>query len=346
MSLPMRSPSPEEDSASAPSPALFVDTVMGYQRTAATRAAVELGLFTAIAAGADTAAALATRMGVAPRGAEILADYLAVLGFIRKSGGRYSLTPSSAAFLDSRSPAYIGGIVDFLASPEMTGLLVRDPAAFVRNGGSVGLANIAPDNPVWVKFASSMMPLMAGTADEVAGRVAAWPKPPTKVLDIAAGHGCWGIAIAKAVPGAEIHAVDWRAVLQLAERNAQKADVAARYHLVPGSAFDVDWGTGFDLVLLPHFLHHFDAETCAGLLRKVRASLAPGGQVLAIENVVSEDGLSPPWPAAFSFLMLATTPSGEAFTAAKYDAMARAAGFAGVTIDEMPPAPHSLLTFL
>jgi len=345
MSSPMRSSSPEADLASGPSPAPFIDAVMGYQRTAAIRAAVELDFFTAIASGADTAVALAESTGTAPRGARILADYLAVLGFLQKSAGRYSLTPSSAVFLDNRSPAYMGGIVDFLASPEMTSLLVQDPASYVRNGGSVRLANIAPDNPIWVKFAAAMMPLMAGTADELAARVAAWPTPPRKMLDIAAGHGRWGIAVAKALPEAEVHAVDWSAVLQLARRHAEAAGVGARYHLVPGSAFDVDWGEGYDLVLVPHFLHHFDPETCAGVLRRARASLSPGGQVLAIENVVSDDGLSPPWPAAFSFLMLATTPKGEAFTAAGYEAMARAAGFNGVTIEAMPPAPHSLLTF-
>nr|WP_244540145.1 class I SAM-dependent methyltransferase [Kaistia soli] len=318
---------------------------MGFQKTAAARAAVEVGVFKAIAAGADDASAIASATSSSERGVEILCDYLAFLGLLQKRDGRYGLTPSSAVFLDPESPAYFGGVVAFLASPEILGLLLDDPAAYVRNGGAVGLANIAPDNPIWIKFASAMTPLMAATADEVGERVAAWPRPPRKVLDIAAGHGRWGIAVGKAVPGSEVYAVDWRAVLQLAGRNAQEAGIGARYHPVPGSAFDVDWGQGYDLVLVPHFLHHFDPETCAGLLRKVRASLAPGGQVLAIENVVSEDGLSPPWPAAFSFLMLATTPKGEAFTAREYDDMARAAGFNGVTIEAMPPAPHSLLTF-
>ncbi|WP_442358277.1 methyltransferase [Kaistia dalseonensis] len=341
----MRSTSPESEMQSAPSPAFFIETVMAYQKTAAIKAAVDLGLFSAIGAGADTADRLASETGAARRGVEILADYLAVLGFLTKAGGRYGLTPSSAVFLDRKSPAYLGGVVDFLASPEMTGLLVQDPAAFVRNGGSVGLANMAPDNPVWIKFAAAMMPMMAPSAEGIAARVAAWPHPPRKVLDIAAGHGRWGIAVGRAVPGAEIVAVDWREVLKLAERNAAEAGLGTRYRTIPGSAFDVDWGTGYDLILVPHFLHHFDAETCAGLLRKVRGSLAPGGQVLVIENVIDEDGLAPPWPAAFSFLMLGTTPHGKAYTAREYEAMGRAAGFSGLTIEAMPPAPHSLLVY-
>jgi hypothetical protein len=101
---------------SDPSPALFLDTVNAYQRTEALLAAVELDLFTHVAAGRDTAPALATACA-APRGVRILADHLTLLGFLRKSGDRYALTPDSAAFLDRASPAYLGGAVEFLLAP-------------------------------------------------------------------------------------------------------------------------------------------------------------------------------------------------------------------------------------
>ena len=44
-----------------PSPALFFDTISAYQRTEALRAAIELDLFSLVAAGRQTAAELAER---------------------------------------------------------------------------------------------------------------------------------------------------------------------------------------------------------------------------------------------------------------------------------------------
>ena len=62
-------------------------------------------------------------------------------------------------FLTITSPAWLGSIVGFLASPEMIALW-RDPVSYVRKGGSAGLDSIAPDHPVWVKFARAMVPFM------------------------------------------------------------------------------------------------------------------------------------------------------------------------------------------
>jgi hypothetical protein len=343
--MPAGHPEPAPGSATEVSPALFIDAVQAFQKTAAIRAAVELDLFTAIAAGAGSADAIAGKAGASPRGVRILCDFLTAHGFLTKAGDSYGLTPSSQVFLDRRSPAYMGGIVRFLAGPENLGLVLDDPGAYVRNGGSPGLANMAPDNPVWVKFAEAMVPFIAPVAEGVARQVAAWTDPPRKVLDIAAGHGLFGIAIGKAVPGATVVAVDWENVLAVAQRNAAAAKVAERYRTLPGSAFDVDWGTGYDLVLLPNFLHHFDQETCAGLLRKARASLAPGGRTVAIEFVPNPDRVSPPMPATFAFLMLATTPKGDAYTEADLALMARAAGYRGVTVTPLPPSPQSLVAF-
>jgi len=94
------------------------------------------------------------------------------------------------------------------------------------------------------------------------------------VLDIAAGHGVSAISVAQAVPQAEITAVDWQAVLEVAHANASAAGISDRYRTVPGSAFEVYWGRDFDLVLLTNFLHHFDQETCIKLLEKARQSLS------------------------------------------------------------------------
>ncbi len=63
--------------------------------------------------------------------------------------------------------------------------------------------------------------------------------------------------------------------------------------MLPGSAFDVEFGGPYDTVLLTNFLHHFDKPTCVSLLKKVRASLKPGGKAATLEFVPNEDRVSP-----------------------------------------------------
>ena len=140
------------------SPDLFMDAVLAYQQTAAIKAALELDLFSEIGKGNATAESLARTTGAAVRGVRILCDYLTVRGHLEKQGDQYRLTQSTAAFLDRSAPSWMGSVVEYLAAPEMMALFLGDPAAFVRNGGSIGLANNAPDHPIWVKFARAMGP--------------------------------------------------------------------------------------------------------------------------------------------------------------------------------------------
>jgi ubiquinone/menaquinone biosynthesis C-methylase UbiE len=327
------------------SPQAFIDAVSGYQKTAAVKAAVALDLFTAIENENGELSRIASRVQASERGVRMLCDYLTVHGFLQKETGCYRLTPSTSAFLTTSSPAWMGSIVDFLAAPEMMALWLDDPVAFVRNGGSVGLGNMAPDHPVWVKFARAMVPFVAPIAQNIAQQVGSWPKAPKRVLDIAAGHGVFGIAIAKAIPDAEVVATDWQAVLEVAKENAAAAGVSARHHTIAGSAFEVEWGTNFDLALITNFLHHFDRPTCVELLSKVRRSLSPGGRVLAVDFVPNEDRVSPPFAAAFSFVMLASTPRGDAYTVREFEEIGSEAGFSKVSVAPLPPSPESLITF-
>lgn len=327
------------------SPNLFVDAMLGYQKTAAIKAALALDLFSTIAATDGTPDSIGRQTQASPRGVRVLCDYLTVHGFLQKNGASYRLTPSTATFLTRSSPAWMGSAADFLAAPEMMSLWLDDPAAYVSNGGSVGLANVAADNPLWVNFAKAMVPFMAAQAAGLSAEVAGWDPPVRRVLDISAGHGMFGISVARAVAGAEITAVDWAAVLQVAKANAAAAGLADRYRVKPGSAFEVDWGGGFDLVLLTNFLHHFDRETCIALLAKAKACLGQQGRVVAVELVPNEDRVSPPFPAMFAFMMLGSTPAGEAYTEGEYAEMGRAAGFTRVSVSPIHPTPQSLVMF-
>lgn len=322
-----------------PSPEIIFETLTAYQRTAALKAAIELDLFTAIAEGAQTAEALAEKCNAATRGMRILCDYLVIGGFLTKAQNQYTLTPDSAVFLDRRSPAYMGSAVNFLVSPMLIESF-NQLTECVRKGGTAmsGEGSVEPENPVWVDFARAMAPLMAMPAELMAQLLDADAGESWKVLDIAAGHGIFGITLAKHNPNAEIFAVDWASVLAVAEENAQAAGVSSRHHQIAGSAFDVEFGEGYDLVLLTNFLHHFDQATNETLLRKIHAALKPGGRAVTLEFVPNADRVSPPTSAAFSMVMLATTMSGDAYTFAEFDEMFRNAGFASSEAHPLPPS--------
>jgi ubiquinone/menaquinone biosynthesis C-methylase UbiE len=332
------------DSHEGPSPELIFDTINAYQRSAALKAAVEIDLFTAIGEGSETAPQIAGRCRASERGVRILCDYLAITGFLNKQGDRYGLTPEAATFLDRRSPACWGGTIGFLLSPELTDAF-RDLTAAVRQGGTAvpEAGTLKPEHPVWVAFAQSMMPMMAMPAQQIARLVECEPNRKLKLLDIAAGHGLFGIAFAGQYPNLEVVALDWPNVLEVARENAQRAGVADRYQTLPGSAMEVEYGGPYDLVLLTNFLHHFDVPTCEALLRKVHAALAEGGRAVTLEFVPNEDRISPSIPAAFSLVMLATTPSGDAYTFQQLDSMFRNAGFSRSELHPLPPSPQQVI---
>jgi 2-polyprenyl-3-methyl-5-hydroxy-6-metoxy-1,4-benzoquinol methylase len=228
--------------------------------------------------------------------------------------------------------------VGFIGSTELTDNF-KDVAAVVRKGGTL-LAEegtVTAENPVWVEFARSMAPLMAMPAELLAKLCGADKAENCKVLDIAAGHGLFGITIARLNPGAEVTAVDWAGVLSVAKENAQAAGVADRYKTIAGSAFDVDYGSDYDYILLTNFLHHFDQPTCEKLLKKVHAALAPGGRAVTFDFVPNDDRVSPPVAASFSLMMLGTTPSGDAYTYAEFERMFRNAGFSSSELHPLPP---------
>jgi len=327
--------------AHQPNPESIFNALTAYQQTMALTGAIDLEIFTHIADGALTVKDIAQRSKASERGVRILCDYLTIHGFLSKTGDRYDLSADSAVFLNKRSPAYLGAIANFLVNDRGLSQF-RHVADIVRHGGTLDPGNMAPDDPVWVEFARSMVPIVIMPARSIAP-VVSEPGRKMKVLDIAAGHGMFGISVALHNPAAEIVAVDWKNVLEVALENATKAGVAGRYRTIAGSAFDVDLGTGYDVVLIPNFLHHFDPPTNVKLLKKVRAALKPGGLAATLEFVPNVDRVTPPTAAAFSLMMLGSTPHGDAYTFIELDRMFREAGFGESAMRDLPPSPERLI---
>ena len=293
-----------------PNPERIFNAINAYQLTEAIKAALDLGVFTVIANGTTTAPTIAQHVNASERGVRILCDYLTVKGFLTKNDGRYGLEPDTAVFLNRNSPAYMGSVANFLASDRSLAAH-HSIADAVRQGGCAVHDPFDPDEPIWVNFARHMMPMMRMLSENLAAALTK-EAPAHKVLDVAT-------------------------------ENAQQAGIADRHQLIPGSAFDTPFGEGYDLVLITNFLHHFDRATCISFLRKVHASLAPGGRAAILEFVPNPDRVTPPMPAAFSLIMLASTPSGDAYTFAELASMAQAAGFSRVIPSDAPVMPEQLI---
>jgi len=333
-----------DSTAAPPNPGLVFDMVNAHQRTAALKAAIDLDLFRAVGDGPGDTVSIARHCAASERGIRILCDFLTINGVLAKQDGHYKHTPSSAAFLDPRSPACMASVAQFLTNPQMNESYAH-LAEVVRSGRTIlpGSGSVEPENPVWVEFAEQMAPMMGPLAAPLGAMVLEGRKDPMRVLDIAAGHGLFGIEIAKQNPLSNVTGLDWAPVLRVALENARKAGVLDRYDMLPGSAFEVDFGGPYDAVLLTNFLHHFDQPTCIGLLKKVRAALKPGGRAVTLEFVPNEDRVSPPAPAAFSLIMLATTAAGDAYTLIELTAMYQAAGFTGVVGNPIPMSTHTVV---
>jgi ubiquinone/menaquinone biosynthesis C-methylase UbiE len=224
----------------------------------------------------------------------------------------------------------VAAAADFVYAPELREAFA-DVAAAVRRGGTVlaPAGTVAPEHPVWVRFARAMAPLMSTAAEAVVDVVGVDAARPLRVLDVAAGHGLFGIAFGRRHPGATITALDWSPVLEVARENARAAGLDGRYRTIAGSAFEADLAGPYDLVLIPNFLHHFDPPTCERFLTRVREALAPVGRAVTVEFVPDPDRVSPPHAAMFSLVMLCSTPAGDAYTFAELDAMLRRAGLTG-----------------
>ena len=222
----------------------ILDLFTAHYRTAAVRAGIELDVFTAVGSGVDTAPALAERCGAAERGVRILCDYLTSVGVLTKQREHYALGADAAAFLDRRSPTYIGSMVAAYAGETVIRGLAQLTAA-VRHGGTVLPEDgvLATDHPYWAEFARANAPAGRYMGGQLATLLDVSAGGRMRVLDIAAGHGLYGIAMAMHNPQAEVVALDWPSVLAVAREHAAVAGVADRYRTIPGSVFteEIRW---------------------------------------------------------------------------------------------------------
>lgn len=334
---------PQSDTAT-PSPRLFFETASAHERTEVLRGAVKLDLFTQIQRCGGGVEELAQACAATPRAIRILCDYLTVQGFLTKSSAGYALTPDSAFFLSRDAPHYIGGALDYVTSPA-----IRKSFAELSKTAQVGGTHdpacdmTSSNNPIWVTYAKSIKPLMRLPAQLLARQIRRDRSSALRVLDVAAGHGMFGIAIAQRFPKARCMALDWAPVLEVALENAKEAGVADQVVCLPGNALEIDWNPPHDLILMVNFMHHFDVPTCKAILSKAFDALSEGGQVLILDYMLDPTEAAPAEAVSFALAMLATTPGGDAHSAQIYRDLCIDIGFRNVSDAPFPAAREHIV---
>lgn len=299
----------------------------GYAPTLIIEAAVRHRVFDLLDESPKTIKELAKKSGASERGLTAIANALVGLNFLSRKGERYALTPESAAFLVSTKPGFLGGIYKHMSTQILPRWLELDRV--VRTGKpAIAVNSPKPGAKFFAHFVEALFPMGYHAAQLLGEHLKiSQSKKPVSVLDIAAGSGVWGIALAQQSPLVRVSAVDWPEVLKVTKKVAQRCGVGNRLKGIPGDILKADFGAGHQVATLGHILHSEGAERSQRLIRKVFKSLAPGGTIVIAEFVPNETRTAPPAPLIFAVNMLVNTTDGNTYTFSEMSRWLREAGF-------------------
>jgi ubiquinone/menaquinone biosynthesis C-methylase UbiE len=308
-------------------------------------AAVSNKVFDTLATGAKTAAQVSKETGASQRGLRIVMNALVGLELLHKNGDRYSLTPESEAFLVSNKPGTLAGFYPMNMKRLIPFWLNLDE--IVRTGKPGEARNEEhPGTEFFSELVENIIPMSYGCAQMLADHLKIGERRrATRVLDIAAGSGIWGIAFAQKSPQVRVTAVDWEGMIPTTKRITQKFGVAKQFDFIEGDIGQVDFGTGYDVATLGHILHSEGEERSRNLLKKTGRSLKSGGTIAIAEWVVNDERTEPLPSLLFAVQMLVNTEHGDTFSFNEIKKWLEEAGFKDVrTLDAPGPSPLILAT--
>ena len=288
--------------------------------------AVELGVFTHIAGGKNTAETIARAAKANPRAMRMLLDSLVALELVTKKNSRYGLSPLAEKFLVQGEPDYLGPIVQLADHAVAWRQLTKS----VRTGKPV---NTVEKEKRAVKFFPALVSGLhvinrepARKAAEVLGIGVS--HKGLRVVDIACGSGVWGIEAALADRTARVTAQDYAAMLPGTRKYVKRHGVEGQFDYLPGDLNKVDFGKNrFDLAILGNIVHSEGEQNSRRLFRRLHRALHPGGRIAIVDMIPNDARTFPPFPVFFALNMLLNTQRGDTYTLAEYADWLMKAGF-------------------
>ena len=299
----------------------LMEIAHGYQRSMVLFAALDLGVFSALAEGPADAARLARRLSADVRRLSILMNALAGVGLLKKRGTTYQNSEIAGRFLADGPLSKASILLHHLDGwPEWMALAGKIRAG--RKAGGKGKG-----------YQENFIRGMEDNARERSVLVAKrFPlREGERVLDLGGGPGTYAVEWAKRYPGARVTLFDIPETLSVTRKILKEKGASRLVALREGDFLRDPIGGPYDFVWISQILHAYSEKDCLFLLRKVRKAVARGGRVAVQEFLLEKGGTFPPGPAFFSVHMVAVTEGGKAYTADEIAAMFKTAGYRRVT---------------
>jgi SAM-dependent methyltransferase len=326
-------------------PERIMQFAWGYVPPLVLEAAIRHRVFDVLDAGPKTISDVQKETGASTRGLTAVMNALVGMNFLAKDKqGLFSLTPESSAFLVSSKPGFHGGLIRHGSEQLIPKWLhlnqiveTGQPETSVNQEGMGG--------DFFQRFVNDILPLSYPAAQSLSRHLNANGAAAARVLDLAAGSGVWGIAMAQGSEQVQVTAVDWPEVLPVTRKTVERFGVASRFSFIAGDLLQVDFGSGHTVATLGHILHSEGRERSRSLLEKTFHALAPGGTIAIAEFLVNADRTGPLNGLFFAVNMLVNTDSGDTYSFEEIASWLKDAGFTNArTLDAPGPSPLILAT--
>ncbi|MFJ6985538.1 MULTISPECIES: methyltransferase [unclassified Streptomyces] len=282
---------------------------------------------------------LAERVGARPDPLARLLRYLAALGLLERRGDTYALSATGRLLREDaprslRPLALLYGGPFYRSFAELAHSVRTGGDGFARLHGRGHFDHFAAD-PRLADLFERAMAASAEMFDPIPGLVDL--STASVVVDVAGGNGELLAGILTRHPHLRGVLLERPGTLEAARERLARAGCADRCTFVAGD-FTTSVPTGGDVYLLSRVLHDWDDETCAALLRRCAAAMAPGARLLLVERVLPEDSrpsLAPAWD-----VHMLCNVGGRERTAAHYGRLLTAAGFTPGAVSPLPLDAH------
>jgi SAM-dependent methyltransferase len=332
-------------SAAAVTPERIMQFAWSYVPPLVLEAAIRHRVFDVLDAGPKTLHETAVATGASERGLRAIMNVLVGLKFLSKNGQKYALTPESEAFLVSSKPSFQGGLLKHTSGQLIPSWLRLNE--IVRSGKPAAAVNREDaGSDFFQKFVVDIFPLSYPAAMTLANHLALGESgTPVRVLDLAAGSGVWGIALAQSSERVVVTAVDWTDVMPATERTVAGFGLTDRYTFIAGDLLTTDFGSDYSVATLGHILHSEGEARSRILLGETFAALASGGTIAIAEFLVNEERSGPVGSLFFAANMLVNTDNGDTYSFEEIRSWLTEAGFTDARLLEAPgPSPLILAT--